>query len=442
MLRGLILQPRQLVGAASLVALLLSLLFLIGSARAATLQSSTTWGGALGEVTSGVAVATDGSTYLAGFTTSFDPFGQQQLFVVKHTADGTIAWQQTWEGPDPFGNDIGTDVAVAADGSVYVTGSTLGNSGDLLLLKFSPEGSLLWQRRWDSGATERGEAVAVGADGSVYVAGGTTSFGGAVVVVRFTQDGTLVWERLFGPSSGDGLALAPDGSIYVAGTAARPGGAGEFDVVLLKLDATGTLVWRRAYSASEIADARGGVAVAADGSVYVAGAIQASTQKVVVDALIAKFGPDGSLLWDRGWGGKSGDVGGGVAALTDGTVAFVGDTNSFGAGSDDAFVLRLSADGKALDASTWGGAGIDHADDAVPGVGGAVVVGGTTESPAHVFERTSSRAYRMRGTVTDSAIEPIAGAGTVSDGGGTIAPAAGTTPGAGDFDAVVLRVAP
>ena len=48
---------------------------------------------------------------------------------------------------------------------------------------------------------------------------------------------------------------------------------------------------------------------------HVAGALQASTQKVVVDARIAKFGQDGSLLWDRGWGGKSGDVGGGVSAL-------------------------------------------------------------------------------------------------------------------------------
>jgi hypothetical protein len=35
----------------------------------------------------------------------------------------------------------------------------------------------------------------------------------------------------------------------------------------------------------------------------------------------------------------------------------VGDSNSFGAGSDDAFFLRLSADGKGLDSNTWGGAG-------------------------------------------------------------------------------------
>lgn len=38
---------------------------------------------------------------------------------------------------------------------------------------------------------------------------------------------------------------------------------------------------------------------------------------------------------DRGWGGRSGDVGGGVAALPDGTVVLVGDSNSFGGRGDD-----------------------------------------------------------------------------------------------------------
>lgn len=429
----------RLAGLAALV----FLVFAVAPARPATVVSERTWGGSSSEVTSGVAVAADGSTYLTGFTTSFDPFGQLQLFLVKHAADGTIAWQRTWEGPAQFSNDEGTDVAVASDGSVYVTGVTLGNGGDALLLKFSADGSLLWQRRWDGGATERGEALAVAGDGSVYVVGGASSFGDSLFVLRFAPDGTLISQQVFGPASGDGVAVAPDGSVYVAGTATRPGGLFEFDVVLLKLDSTGSLVWRRAYSGSEVADARGGVTVAPDGSVYVAGAIQASTQKVVVDALIVKFGSDGSLQWDRGWGGRSGDVGGGVAALPDGTVELVGDSNSFGAGSDDAFFLRLSADGRGLDSNTWGGAGIDHADDAVVASDGTLVVGGTTENPApYAFARASSRAYRVRGAAAEAAIAPVAGAGVVQDAGGTTAAAAGTTPGSGGFDAAVLRLAP
>jgi hypothetical protein len=39
-------------------------------------------------------------------------------------------------------------------------------------------------------------------------------------------------------------------------------------------------VWQRVYSAAETADARGGVAVASDGSIYVAGALQDTQRKV------------------------------------------------------------------------------------------------------------------------------------------------------------------
>jgi hypothetical protein len=93
--------------------------------------------------------------------------------------------------------------------------------------------------------------------------------------------------------------------VYVAGTAPRAGGVFGADVVLVRFDATGAVVLQRAYSGSEIADARGGVALAPDESVYVAGAIQATTPSVVVDALLVKFGADGTLVWDRSWGGRS-----------------------------------------------------------------------------------------------------------------------------------------
>jgi hypothetical protein len=121
--------------------------------------------------------------------------------------------------------------------------------------------------------------VAVGADGAIYVTGGTTTFGDSLFILKFAPDGTLVWQRVWGPATGDGVAVAPDGSIYVAGTGPRPDGAPGAAVVLLKIDPAGILIWQRAYSTAEIADARGGVAVAPDGSVYVAGAVQESARK-------------------------------------------------------------------------------------------------------------------------------------------------------------------
>jgi uncharacterized delta-60 repeat protein len=416
-------------------------------ARAATVLSETTWGGAGSEVTNGAAVAPDGGVYLAGFTSSFDPFGQEHAFLVRFAADGSLAWQRTFDGPDQFANDRANGVAVAPDGFVYVTGQTFGVRGDVLLLKFSPDGTLVWQRRWDGGATEGGAAVAVASDGSVYVTGGTSSFGesGHLFVLRFASDGTLVWQRIRAAAAGEGIAVGPDGSVYAAGLAPRPGGLVESDMVLVKLDPQGTLVWQRAYSAAEIADARGGVTVAADGSVYVAGGIQEVTRSgdAVNDTSIAKFAPDGSLVWDRGYEGKDGDFPGGVAALADGSVLIGGETASFGAGSDDAFLLQLDASGRGSACNSWGGQGLDHGDDVEVAPDGTIVLGATTESsPPFAFADCPRRTGRLRGTVATPDVPLADATGVLADLGGTVATPGGSSPGAGGFEAALVRIAP
>jgi uncharacterized delta-60 repeat protein len=410
--------------------------------QAATLVSDTTWGGPDSEVTEGTALAADGSTYLAGFTRSFDPFGQLQVFLVKVAPDDSITWQRTWDGPGDFTNHEAHDVAVAPDGSVYVTGSTSGVAGDVVLLKFSPEGALLWQQRWDSGGTEQGDGVAVGADGSIYVAGATSAGDGNILLLKFTPAGTLAWSKTWGPAAGEaGVAVGPDGNVHVVGTALAPDGTR--DAVLLKVDPAGSLLMQTAYSGLETTDARGGVAVAEDGSIYLAGGLQASSPKVVNDALLVKFTPDGALAWDRSWGGKSGDFSGAVTVATDGTVLWAGDTNSFGAGgSDDAYLLQVSPAGKVIDSSTWGGAGIDHAEGVEVAADGTILLGATTESQTGILDRGPSKTSRVRGTVStpNNPLQDVVG--TTADAGGTAAAANGTSPGGGGFDAALVRIGP
>jgi hypothetical protein len=79
---------------------------------------------------------------------------------------------------------------------------------------------------------------------------------------------------------------------------------------VLKLTPAGDLTWARTYGAGEVVDARGGMAAAADGSIYTAGAIQAAKGGVVGNAaLVLKFGPDGSLLFGKQCCTKGGDTG-------------------------------------------------------------------------------------------------------------------------------------
>lgn len=316
-----------------------------------------------------------------------------------------------------------------------------------MLLKFAPDGTLLWQRRWGGTASDQAEAVAVGADGAVYVAGGTNSFGGGgVFVLKFAPDGTLVWQKHWGTGSedGQGVAVGPDGDLVVVGTAARPSAVGASDLVVLKVDPAGALVWQRASAAATNADARGGVTVGADGSIFAAGATQQVTAagRAVVNALIVKFAADGSLTWDRGWGGRSGDVAGAVAVAPAGTVLLAGDTNSFGAGSDDAFLLQLSPDGRGLDAVTWGGTGIDHGHGVGVASNGTISLGATAQSPPYSLLGAPTRTTKPKATVSTPTAGLVDATGTVADPGGTVATPNGGTTFAGGTDAAFVRIAP
>ena len=68
-------------------------------------------------------VAPDGSSYFTGTSDSFavDEFGSAvpRIFLLRFTPTGALDWQRIWNGQTGHG---GTAVAVAPDGSVYVTG--------------------------------------------------------------------------------------------------------------------------------------------------------------------------------------------------------------------------------------------------------------------------------------------------------------------------------
>ena len=91
-----------------------------------------TWTKLLGtsssDFSNGVATASDGSIYITG-STSGDLDGEtnagsNDIFLSKYSSDGTKAWTKLIGTSDA---DIGRGVAIASDGSVYITGYTYGD---------------------------------------------------------------------------------------------------------------------------------------------------------------------------------------------------------------------------------------------------------------------------------------------------------------------------
>lgn len=318
--------------------------------------------------------ATTSGDWLLRITVS-DADGRQSFTDISVSVQDVSYWTSVFGGS---ATDNATDLAVADDGSVYVAGDTASfGTKDILLMKYDPDGSVLWARTLGSSDQDGALAVSVGPGGTVYVAGLTNSQGTTggydALVAKYSSGGNLLWKTTFGftPTSYDqlnGIDVAPDGSIYVTGMTDR---SGNFDMMVARLAPSGNIDWVRTAGASF--DDRGlSVKVAGDGSFYVVG--HAGMAAGNNDILVAKFDAAGSTTWAKTIGGTGADYGRGLAVRGDGSVVISGYLGS----PQDAFLASLSPQGQVLSSGVHGGPASEVTMDVLLGEGDDIFVAGYT----------------------------------------------------------------
>ncbi|MCI0366434.1 MAG: SBBP repeat-containing protein [Phycisphaerales bacterium] len=152
-----------------------------------------------------VAVDNAGNVFVTGWSYDYDPgppFEQiiNDAATLKYDADGNLLWEHRYRLPGI--NNQPYDIVIDSAGNAYVTGGAwVGDGFDLMLLKYSPDGVLLWDRtigktgdRWDAGF-----AVALDPDENPVAAGYTEPFLFSQLVdgylVKYNSSGDLVWQR-------------------------------------------------------------------------------------------------------------------------------------------------------------------------------------------------------------------------------------------------------
>lgn len=227
-------------------------------------------------------------------------------------------------------------------------------------------------------------------------------------------DPVVTGSRYLGGAASDAItAAAVDaaGNLYVAGSTASSslGGSSSFsglnDAFVVKLDPTGSHVLFTTHLGGSSEDDATGIALAPDGTMFLTGATQSWNFPVTpgvfqptlcgnYDAFVAHLSADGSqLLYSTYLGGTNVDWANAIAVDSTGSAVIAGYTLSadypvqqaeqakFAGGARDAFVTRLSPDGKTLTASTWlGGSGDDAAFGVAVDANHHIVVAGSTTS--------------------------------------------------------------
>lgn len=189
-----------------------------------------------------------------------------------------------------------------------------------------------------------------------------------------------VWTRTYGYAESDGAASickAHDGGYVFLGYT-NSYGDGNLNMYLVKTDSDGNQIWNRLfggpnfeYGYSVIASSDGG---------YVLTGYTASEGAGSKDVYLVKTDSLGNIIWEHTYGGEGLDVGKSVCQTDDGHYLIAGYTESFGAGDDDIYLIKVDSEGQEIWSNTYGNTATELGWSVIQSRDGNYIVGGSTGS--------------------------------------------------------------
>lgn len=344
------------------------------------------------------------------------------------------------------GDDHAAAIAVDAAKNTYVTGyyvntATFGSinltnagSRDIFIARYDANGQVVWAQRAGGSGLDEGRGIALDGLGNVYVAGYfnniaafntsppavnlSTAGGQDIFVAKYNSNGGLVWVKRFGSTLNDeafAITASTTGEVSITGmfrgTVAfgasnlTSSGSSSLDMMLVKLDASGNVLWAQKgggtgsdFGRAIASDASGNYYVTGDftgsatfGSVTLAG--ESNSQ----DAFFAKYNNLGVLQWVKRGGAGFPDFGKGIQADGAGNVYATGyfaGNATFGSlainhGTNyDAFIVKFDASGNGIWVKKAGGTGTDYGQALATDAAGNSFITGYFEATA-AFGNTS-----------------------------------------------------
>ncbi len=338
----------------------------------------TTWTKLIGtssnERATALEIASDGSIYTGGYTygdlDGETNNGSMDAFFSKYDSDGNLEWTRL------FGNTSDSrlySIDTASDNSVYVTGKISGDingqtnngSEDIFLAKYDSNGTIQWTKLIGTSSQDHGKDIKIGSDGSIYITGhtlgnlnGETLNGGAAdaFLVKYNSDGVEQWTKLLGDSWAEysnAIDIDSDGNIYIVG-----------ETFIAKYNSNGVAQFIENIPITNIGYAND-VLVNSDGKIYITGRGNGSIddqESSANDAYIAQYNSNGTRNWTRFIGSTSNETGFGLAEGPNNTVHLTAQAlgsidGHSAAGYGEVLIANYSSDGSKNWSDFFGGSG-------------------------------------------------------------------------------------
>jgi len=303
--------------------------------------------------------------------------------ITAQNAHSNQYWAKSFGG---YGQDHAFCIQQTTDEGYIIAGYTdsFGSGGfDIWILKLDTYGNVTWEKTYGRIYNDYARSIQQTSDGGYIVAGYTSSSISEnfdLLVLKLDSSGNLLWHKVYGGTGSDTaryIQQTTDGG-YILGAYSNSFGDKTTSLWILKLNQDGTVFWEKTYSASS-SDILRAIQQTSDEGYIVAGKTQVSPDNNT-DAWVLKLDSTGNVSWQKTYGGSSSEGATSIQQTSEGGYILAGWTNSFALPSSDMWILKLDSEGDIAWQKTYWGDGEDYPVSIRQTSDEGFVIGGWTTS--------------------------------------------------------------
>jgi len=325
-----------------------------------TIEWQQSYGGTDKDVAKMLRQTSDGGYVVAGESASFNTTSaSSDVWVLRLDNQGNIVWEKRYGfGPAERAEAIvqtDDDADGVRDDGFIVVGQSASVNG-AWIIKLDSAGDVVWQQLHEAGfGPVNGYAVQQTADRGFIITGdvyNSTTTQRDLWVLKLATDGSVNWQNtVAGADNSTGTAIIQtdddgdgtndNGYLVVGHTDTDSSNLIQQALWAIKLSNDGTISWQK-YFLGNGTEAAYDVIQTSSRGFLIAGTttgFAASSN----DFWLLHLLPDGSVDWEKRYGGLGGETAYAVQQATDSGYIVVGSTGSFTVGRTDIWALRLDA---------------------------------------------------------------------------------------------------
>lgn len=241
----------------------------------------------------------NGSIYAVGNVTNFSGI---VMTVAKLSFSGSLEWIKRVDLVG-YENSYGQDVVISPSGSIYACGfaRNLQNNFDLVITKISGDGIIQWIKTYDHNNGNNDSPVNILCDGNenLYLVSTSADLSGneSIVCLKYNSNGDIKGTFAY-PVNSRAVSSVLDSSGHIAITGVTYSQASNFDYLTIRLSSMNFSYWYKTYNGTgNHIDYPYKIITDNESSIYVTGSSRNSTTIGSEDVLTVKYDSTGKLLW-------------------------------------------------------------------------------------------------------------------------------------------------